>query len=82
MPSRKSLSVIACPKCNWQPSGGEEWQCSCGHTWDTFATAGKCPTCQHQWSDTQCLGCFCTSRHAAWYRQLASPAELYVISPN
>jgi hypothetical protein len=65
-------TIIACPKCHWQPEGHEQdWQCTCGQQWHTFDTAGKCPSCQYQWSDTTCLHCHCVSRHADWYRSTA-----------
>jgi hypothetical protein len=81
MPDRETPLVIACPKCNWQPEGGEQWQCSCGHIWDTFETAGECPACYKQWQDTWCLTCHCPSEHAAWYRQ-DKGLPLFVILPN
>ena len=41
---------IACPKCEWEPDGGEYWGCSsCGHVWDTFKTAARCPSCGKQY---------------------------------
>ncbi len=65
---------IACPKCEWKPDGGEYWQCLCGHTWDTFKTAAKCPRCKKQWHYTQCIawrgGCNQQSPHIDWYRNL------------
>ncbi len=65
---------IACPKCEWKPDGGEYWQCTCGHVWDTFKTAAKCPQCKKQWNYTQCIawrgGCNQQSPHIDWYRNL------------
>jgi len=66
---------IACPKCNWEPSPSDRWTCTCGHIWNTFDTAGRCPVCKKQWDKTQCLGPFvggCTewSPHLDWYRNL------------
>ena len=65
---------IACPKCNWEPDGGDHWQCSCGHEWNTFETTGKCPNCGKVWRDTKCPpvpgGCNQWSPHVDWYRNL------------
>lgn len=65
---------IACPKCNWQPDGGEYWQCECGHTWNTFETAARCPACNKQHEYTACIphrgGCRSMSPHLEWYRNL------------
>ncbi len=66
---------IACPKCDWEPDGGEYWGCStCGHTWDTFKTAARCPSCGTQYRHTQCIphagGCNQSSPHIDWYRHL------------
>lgn len=68
--------IIECPKCKWKPDGGEYWMCSCGHTWNTFATAGRCPACSKQWNDTCCPsgtyvgGCGQWSPHLEWYKNL------------
>jgi len=65
---------IACPKCDWEPDGGEYWGCTCGHTWDTFKTAARCPACGKQYRYTQCIGyvggCNQSSPHIDWYRHL------------
>ncbi|MFK7747092.1 MAG: hypothetical protein AB8B65_01745 [Kordia sp.] len=65
---------IICPKCNWKPDGGAYWECSCGHVWNTFATAGRCPKCSKTWEDTRCPsipgGCSKWSKHVDWYRNL------------
>ncbi|RAK68035.1 hypothetical protein [Hymenobacter edaphi] len=61
---------IACPKCDWQPQAGSRWQCTCGHSWNTFDTGGTCPRCLHRWHDTQCLSCAGWSPHLDWYRNL------------
>jgi len=62
---------ITCPKCNWEPDGGEYWACDCGHQWNTFDTAGRCPSCGKQWEQTQCVvhhgGCTEWSPHIDWY---------------
>lgn len=64
---------IQCPKCKWEPDGGEHWMCSCGHSWNTFDTQGICPKCSKRWSDTQCPGpgfpggCGAWSAHIDWY---------------
>ncbi len=65
---------IECPKCAWEPDGGAYWQCSCGHTWNTFETAARCPACSRQWEYTQCIlhrgGCDKMSPHLDWYKGL------------
>lgn len=62
---------IRCPKCEWEPDGKPYWQCSCGNTWDTFSTGGRCTKCTKVWEDTQCIsnagGCDKTSPHLDWY---------------
>lgn len=63
-----------CPSCGWQPDGGKHWQCLCGHEWDVFSTAGRCPACFRQWEKTQCVphagGCDHSSPHLKWYKNL------------
>jgi hypothetical protein len=65
---------IQCPKCSWEPDGGEHWRCDCGHVWDTFETAARCPNCKKQWQETQCPapagGCSAFSPHLDWYQGL------------
>ncbi|MCB9299080.1 MAG: hypothetical protein H6566_00445 [Lewinellaceae bacterium] len=65
---------ITCPKCAWEPDGGAYWGCTCGHIWNTFETAGRCPACGKQWKDTQCIawrgGCNRMSPHIDWYKGL------------
>lgn len=66
---------IECPKCGWEPDGGEYWACSaCGHIWDTFATAARCPSCGHQHEHTSCIpfrgGCNAYEPHIDWYKGL------------
>jgi hypothetical protein len=65
---------IRCPACAWEPDGGAYWQCHCGHIWDTFETAAKCPACGFQHKDTQCIqsagGCSKISPHLKWYENL------------
>lgn len=64
---------IECPKCHWQPDGGEYWWCNkCNHVWNTFATYGKCPSCGHVYKDTQCPACSIFSPHVDWYVDLPS----------
>ena len=60
---------IRCPRCGWRPDKNSRWSCLCGCVWNTFDTAGKCPQCDHQWTDTQCLSCHEMSPHEAWYEQ-------------
>jgi hypothetical protein len=59
--------LIRCPKCLFQPSDGVRWGCKCGHVWNTFWTAGKCPACHFQWEETMCPHCGEMSDHRAWY---------------
>jgi len=65
--------TIKCPQCNWQPDGKKHWICSCGHVWNTFSTAGNCPSCKKVWEHTQCPGpgypggCGVFSKHEDWY---------------
>ena len=66
---------IACPKCDWRPDGGKYWQCDCGHSWDTFTTAARCPKCSKQHKLTACMppfmgGCHGLSPHLDWYKNL------------
>jgi hypothetical protein len=66
---------IACPKCDWEPHPNDRWSCSCGHSWNTFDTGGRCPACGKVWEHTQCLsqaegGCEQWSLHLEWYRNL------------
>ena len=58
---------IMCPKCKWEPKANSMWQCSCGHVWNTFDTAARCPKCHKVWKDTQCLSCLKWSPHLDWY---------------
>ncbi|HWK08964.1 MAG TPA: hypothetical protein VNR64_02855 [Vicinamibacterales bacterium] len=71
-------SGIRCPRCRWRPSASSRWCCSaaeapepffsgCGTVWNTFATKGRCPGCQHQWQWTSCLRCAEWSPHVDWY---------------
>lgn len=66
---------IACPKCQWEPDGGAYWGCDkCGHSWNTFDTGGRCPSCSKQFKYTQCIGhrggCNRSSPHLDWYTEL------------
>ncbi len=60
---------IECPHCQWEPDASARWGCTCGHSWNTFDTQGKCPKCQHQWHNTQCLAYPCNqwAPHLDWY---------------
>lgn len=58
---------IRCPKCRWEPSRDDQWQCSCLHLWNTFETRGVCPACGRKWADTQCPRCILWSPHEDWY---------------
>jgi hypothetical protein len=58
---------VRCPKCQWLPPEGTHWVCKCRHTWNTFWTGGKCPSCRHQWEITACHNCGQISTHTDWY---------------
>jgi hypothetical protein len=58
---------IRCPRCEWAPQSHDRWMCTCLHVWNTFDTGGRCPSCGHQWLDTQCLRCVQWSPHEDWY---------------
>ena len=58
---------IRCPRCEWLPAKDELWTCNCGNNWHTFDTGGVCPSCLHQWADTQCHRCSVFSAHSDWY---------------
>ena len=66
--------TIECPKCQWKPDGAAHWMCTCGHSWNTFDTQGKCPACSKEWKMTQCPGpgypggCGKLSPHIDWYK--------------
>jgi len=68
------FSRIRCPLCRWQPNAASRWFCSdfnshdgCGTEWNTFDTRGICPGCKYRWHWTDCLRCFRSSPHEAWY---------------
>ena len=65
--ARPSGPRIRCPLCKWSPGNEDEWECSCGRSWNTFDTGGVCPGCLRQWESTQCLSCHGWSAHSAWY---------------
>jgi hypothetical protein len=70
MPSRREN--IACPACGISPWVGMGWICApdgCGHSFDTFETAGRCPQCEAQFPVTWCPFCGKGSPHRAWYRE-------------
>ncbi len=60
---------IRCPLCQWQPGKHDRWLCNpgCGHSWNTFDTHGRCPSCEKQWRDTACFRCNEWSPHDDWY---------------
>jgi hypothetical protein len=60
---------IRCPKCHWRPGEQTRWGCRCRHLWNTFRTAGRCPSCDVQWTVTVCHRCGEVSPHVAWYMQ-------------
>lgn len=62
---------IRCPLCAWRPRRHDRWCCrpSCGHVWNTFETAARCPACGYQWTWTACLACHRRSPHVDWYER-------------
>jgi hypothetical protein len=72
-PPRERKARIRCPRCAWRPRASSRWLCHCGGVWNTFATAGLCPRCGHQWEDTACLSCLRWSKHRDWYAPQDEP---------
>jgi hypothetical protein len=81
----ESFEGIRCPLCRWSPLPSSRWSCvwtdtpepffqSCGTTWNTFVTRGRCPGCRHQWQWTLCLECGQWSLHEEWYETNDEPA--------
>lgn len=69
---------IRCPLCAWRPRREDRWWCrppGCGHAWNTFETAGRCPRCHYQWVVTACLACHRYSLHADWYERPGDPGR-------
>ena len=61
---------VACPGCHYRPTAFDVWICQpdgCGHVWDTFTTAGRCPGCDAQFPWTACPACGRAFAHKAWY---------------
>jgi hypothetical protein len=60
---------IHCPRCSYKPRAEDRWSCiaPCNTLWHTFWTAGVCPGCTRQWTNTQCPACDQVSPHKAWY---------------
>ncbi len=74
---------ICCPKCEWEPDGLPYWQCDCGHVWNTFDTAAKCPACHKQHKLTICpVSCFALTPHLDWYKGLDKWLEEMVAQIN
>lgn len=68
-PGESDPPRIRCPLCDWSPRKEDKWFCACGNEWNTFDTGGVCPTCLHQWTETQCLSCSRWTPHSLWYAQ-------------
>jgi len=77
------LAGIRCPLCRWRPTPSSRWACfwietpepffeSCGTSWNTFETRGRCPGCGHHWKWTSCLSCGEWSLHEDWYEHPSS----------
>jgi hypothetical protein len=52
-PGESEPHRIRCPLSGWSPGKDDRRFCECGHSWNTFHTAGVCPDCPHQWTETQ-----------------------------
>lgn len=63
----RASAAQRCPSCEWVPLESDRWACACGHRWNTFDTAGRCPSCDKQWETTACLSCKVSSAHDDWY---------------
>ena len=70
-PDEPDFLAIRCPMCAWQPKPSDRWLCSpgCEHHWNTFQTAGICPSCLKHWHETACLSCRAWSAHERWYQR-------------
>lgn len=69
--------IIECPACGWNADGDAHWTCTCGHTWNTFDTKGKCPNCKIQWEETYCPICEEPSPHKDWYIETTKSSTNY-----
>jgi RNA polymerase subunit RPABC4/transcription elongation factor Spt4 len=58
---------VACPECGWQPDENYSWQCTCGHSWNSFQTYGVCPACAKVRQETECPTCKQSSQYESWY---------------
>jgi hypothetical protein len=59
--------LIRCPKCLFQPPADHCWICKCDHVWNTFETAGRCPSCHVNWVSVVCPCCSELSDRQRWY---------------
>ena len=69
-PRGQPRAGIRCPSCAAHPTAGMQWFCGpdgCGGSFDTFASRGRCPHCNAQFTWTQCLSCGRISGHQAFY---------------
>lgn len=58
---------FACPSCKTAPPLGALWRCAkCGNMFDTFASQGRCPHCETEYSLTQCIDCGVRSPFEQW----------------
>jgi hypothetical protein len=56
-----------CPHCGWIPFALKVWKCKqCRFVWDSFATGGVCPRCQHAHEETACFRCRQISPILSW----------------
>ncbi|WP_291724232.1 DUF4272 domain-containing protein [Bernardetia sp.] len=70
--------TIQCPVCEWQPHKKDHWRCTCGKSWNTFDTKGKCPKCKRVWEETRCMGCGSISAHKDWYKTKEDLEEIEI----
>ena len=74
MAETQEEQFVFCPSCGWETDELDEWKCTCGYTWNIFTTQGRCPNCQRQWGQVQCLKCKEWNPLHAWQHSVA-PAQ-------
>lgn len=57
---------LACPSCKEPAPKGMMWRCSCGQSFDVFASGGQCPNCMTTISVAPCPFCGKASRPVEW----------------
>jgi Zn-dependent protease len=67
LPRREGFT---CPTCKAAPPMGAYWRCgNCGRPFDSFQTAGTCPSCSAQCATTRCLECGRQHSMSEWASQ-------------